>query len=636
MRRAMSIKVLDAATVGKIAAGEVVERPSSVAKELIENALDAGATSITVEMRDGGTSYLRITDNGCGIPPEEVRLAFENHATSKLRTGDDLMDIHTLGFRGEALPSIAAVSRVEITTRVKGAPAGVRLRIEGGNVLDVSEAGCPEGTTLIVRDLFFNVPVRRAFLKKSSYEAGVLSDLVTRLMLGNPGVSIRLINNGRTTFHSYGDGNLLHAAMAVYGRETAEHLITLDASEGALRIQGFIGVGECARSTRTQQSFFVNGRLIRCPLLTQALEAVCAGRVTIGTYPICALHVHLPSNAVDVNVHPNKLEIRFRDEAGMRLSAQALLGQAFEGERMLEVCPEPVVSSLSERPKVEVLQPDENEEKTEFSFDPTKVYSKKTEFSFANFPPLPHHANRVLQEGAPAVPMSSVPTQEPVPLFSVAPTPKSVAQTVIGLPKEEKREETSTSDNVEYRLIGVAFRTYVLLEYEDTLVMIDQHAAHERLLYERYQHRLEQGGAAQQLLVPMVIDVSAQEQAILMDNEKLLSEAGFDVEPFGMHAVRVRSVPFVLGQAELSPFFMQMLDQLNRLKGAAEDRRRGDLIQFCCKRAVKAGDKLSEDEIQALLKEMRDTAAPPTCPHGRPILRVLGKGELERMFKRQQ
>ncbi len=285
----MPIRVLDAATVGRIAAGEVVERPSSIAKELIENSLDAGATSITVEIKDGGIDYLRVTDNGCGIAPEDARIAFENHATSKIASGDSLSDILTLGFRGEALPSIAAVARVSMTTRQKGRDSGLKLQIEGGRITDVSEAGCPEGTTIVVRDLFFNTPVRRGFLKKPTTEAGVIADMLARLILGNPGTSMRFISNGRTVYHSHGDGDIRHAALAIYGRETAQKMLLVDETEGSLRISGLIGLDELARANRSQEFFFINGRTVRAPLIAQALESSIRSRVMIGQYPMCAL-----------------------------------------------------------------------------------------------------------------------------------------------------------------------------------------------------------------------------------------------------------------------------------------------------------------------------------------------------------
>ena len=345
----MPIRVLDAATVGRIAAGEVVERPSSVVKELIENAIDAGATAVTVEIKGGGIDYLRVTDNGCGIEPGQVRLAFENHATSKLQNAEQLGDIRTLGFRGEALPSIASVSHVEMTTRARGQDTGVRLNIDGGADLRVRETGCPEGTTFVMKDLFYNLPVRRAFLKKPAYEGGLVADTVARMIMGNPGVSVRFINNGQNVYHSFGDGKLRHAVFAVYGKAAAEQMVAVDAMEGGTRVNGLIGVGELAKATRAHQAFFINGRAVRCATLTKALEEVCRTRVTIGLYPMCALNITLPPSSVNVNVHPNKLEVRFKDDITMRQVAERLMATAFEGERVLQLGPDSPAARTVER-----------------------------------------------------------------------------------------------------------------------------------------------------------------------------------------------------------------------------------------------------------------------------------------------
>ncbi len=645
------IRILDAATVGRIAAGEVVERPSSVAKELIENALDAHSTSVTVEIRDGGESFLRVTDNGSGIAPSDVRLAFENHATSKLRDDDDLTDIRTLGFRGEALPSIAAVARVEMTTRVKEAESGVRIRIEGGRFLDLSEAGCPEGTTIIVKDLFFNTPARRGFLKKAAYEAGVLGEMVERLALANPKVALRLISNGRTLLHSYGDDSMLHAALAVYGRETAALLKPIDAALGGLRIWGLIGVGDAARQNRSGQSFFINGRVVRCPLLTQALESACRGRVTIGMYPMCALHLDLPPSAIDVNVHPSKLEIRFRDEALVRESAKALFEKFFQQEHMTDIVHSPQPES---KPRIEYTPPAKIEQ-TEVQIPVAEPVEKQTE---SRETPTSQPENPLAIAAKPTKAAEKQPDGPAKPsevynstiLGALRPmmrenaaidrekwvedaTPAPVVeQSAVEAPEKAVTQPPKT----DYRLIGVYRNTYLLLEQADALVMIDQHAAHERILYEKYKRMLEQGTASQQLLTPLVVRVSAKERAVIEDNLETLSQAGFEVESFGERDVMVRAVPFVLSHASLSPFFMEMIEQLDRLKSATLDRRCGELIQLSCKRAVKAGDRLNDQEIQALLEEMARTSAPPTCPHGRPVMRVFRPGEIERMFKRQQ
>ena len=667
----MPIRILDAATVGRIAAGEVVERPSSVVKELIENALDAGATSITVEVKGGGIDYLRVTDNGCGIEPGQVRLAFENHATSKLQRAEQLDDIRTLGFRGEALPSIAAVSKIEMTTRAKGQESGVRLRMEGGKNPQVQETGCPQGTTLVMRELFFNVPVRRAFLKKPSYEGGLVSDAVSRMLLGNPGVSMRFISGGNTLYHSFGDGKLRHAVFAVYGREAAEKMVEVDASEGGARIYGLIGVGKLAKATRAHQLFFINGRSVRCPMLTKVLEQVCRSRVTIGMYPMCVLNLVIPAGAVVVNVHPNKLEVRFRDEEMMRGACERLLMSAFAGERVLqmerETAPQRSVERRAElrelpladaskaveapKPEPEAPKPAETPQPQEPAKapipKPPKPEQTRMELHAPARPGVLREQPNVLDNREiktvklPEHPLS----MEPAPLKrkeAMQPAPQKLsakdAQTAAPQiePARSVKAAAPTPEELPFRIIGVAFRTYILVECGETLLLIDQHAAHERLQYEKLMARASEGTASQQLLAPIVIHLSAREMAVISDNLSLLAEAGYEVEPFGEQDIRVRAVPFVMGKAEVRPLFLEMIQSLNQLKAATLDARRSEIMQMACKSAVKAGDSLSDSEISALIADMQKTGAPPTCPHGRPVVKTLTKRDLEKMFKRIQ
>ena len=665
----MPIRILDAATVGRIAAGEVVERPSSVVKELIENALDAGATSITVEVKGGGIDYLRVTDNGCGIEPGQVRLAFENHATSKLQRAEQLDDIRTLGFRGEALPSIAAVSKIEMTTRAKGQESGVRLRMEGGKNPQVQETGCPQGTTLVMRELFFNVPVRRAFLKKPSYEGGLVSDAVSRMLLGNPGVSMRFISGGNTLYHSFGDGKLRHAVFAVYGREAAEKMVEVDASEGGARIYGLIGVGELAKATRAHQLFFINGRSVRCPMLTRVLEQVCRSRVTIGMYPMCVLNLVIPAGAVDVNVHPNKLEVRFRDEEMMRGACERLLSTAFAGERVLqmerETAPQRSVERRAElrelpladaskaveapKPEPEAPKPAETPQPQEPAKapipKPPKPEQTRMELHAPARPGVLREQPNVLDNREiktvklPEHPLS----MEPAPLKrkeAMQPAPQKLSandvQTAAPQVESAKPANAPTPEELPFRIIGVAFRTYILVECGETLLLIDQHAAHERLQYEKLMARASAGTASQQLLAPIVIHLSAREMAVISDNLSLLAEAGYEVEPFGELDIRVRAVPFVMGKAEVRPLFLDLIQSLNQLKAATLDARRSEIMQMACKSAVKAGDSLSDSEISALIADMQKTGAPPTCPHGRPVVKTLTKRDLEKMFKRIQ
>ena len=690
----MPIRILDAATVGRIAAGEVVERPSSVVKELIENALDAGATSITVEVKGGGIDYLRVTDNGCGIEPGQVRLAFENHATSKLQRAEQLDDIRTLGFRGEALPSIAAVSKIEMTTRAKGQESGVRLRMEGGKNPQVQETGCPQGTTLVMRELFFNVPVRRAFLKKPSYEGGLVSDAVSRMLLGNPGVSMRFISGGNTLYHSFGDGKLRHAVFAVYGREAAEKMVEVDASEGGARIYGLIGVGELAKATRAHQLFFINGRSVRCPMLTKVLEQVCRSRVTIGMYPMCVLNLVIPAGSVDVNVHPNKLEVRFRDEEMMRGACERLLSTAFAGERVLqmdrETAPQRSVerrAELRELPLTDATKAAEAPKPAPEAPKPAEAAQMPTSKASAGAPksetnakqepakepvPKPEQTRMELRTDArpgvlrenpnvlddreiktvtlPQRPLSANPApakreEAPQPAsqnmsandaHTARPDKLNVIDGQSVAAQNASRTQAPAPEELPFRIIGVAFRTYILVECGETLLLIDQHAAHERLQYEKLMARASEGTASQQLLAPIVIHLSAREMAVISDNLDLLSEAGYEVEPFGELDIRVRAVPFVMGKAEVRPLFLEMIQSLNQLKAATLDARRSEIMQMACKSAVRAGDSLSDSEIAALIADMQRTGAPPTCPHGRPVVKTLTKRDLEKMFKRIQ
>lgn len=661
----MPIRILDAATVGRIAAGEVVERPASVVKELVENSLDAGATSVTVEIRDGGIGYMRVTDNGCGIEPGQVRLAFENHATSKLVTPEQLDDIRTLGFRGEALPSIAAVARVEMTTRAKAQEAGTRLNVEGGRNMIVREIGCPEGTTVIMRDLFFNIPVRRAFLRKAQYEAALVNDTVARMILGSPKISFRFINNGRTVYHSFGDGDLRHAVFAVYGRETAENMLEVDQSEGAMRIRGLVGVGEQAKATRAHEAFFINGRSVRCPLLSQALESVCRERVTIGMYPMCALHLTLAPGSVDVNVHPNKLEVRFRDEAATRIAVESMLRDALQGGSMLrlkaekpaiveekhtvEQLPLPDMDNVTANTtEVQNVQTEVVNQKTEVSDIATKVVkdalpddafealiqaerrrlgispsgSELRETAFAPWPKRSPVPDVMTFAGGGTVPFA----QMHAPMATKTPPAQPVEQLTLAQDK----------DSAPYRVIGVLFKTYILLECEDAFLLIDQHAAHERLRYDAMAKAVEEGVASQRLLTPQIVRVSAREMTLVEENMDALTAAGYDISPIGDRDLQIRAVPHIHGHAELTPRFMDVISSLSGLGSAALEARRDEILQAACKGAVKAGDALSDSEIKALLSQMEASGAPPTCPHGRPVIKTFSRREIERMFRRIQ
>jgi len=655
----MPIRVLDPILVGKISAGEVVERPSSVVKELVENSIDAGATKLTVEIKDGGIESLRVTDNGSGIEPNQVATAFQNHATSKLSSAEQLDDIRTLGFRGEALPSIAAVARIELQTRTKGGRGGVKYEIdETGRKL--SDAGCPEGTTIVARDLFYNTPVRRTFLKKPQYEAGLVTETVARLILANPQVAIKYVNNGRVIYQSFGDGDIRHAAYAVYGREVARQLTDIDVSEGAFRIRGLLGLGELARSSRGQQMFFINGRVVRCAILQKALEAAVEGRVPRGSYPMCALHLTIAPGSVDVNVHPSKLEVRFRDEEAVYNTALALIQNSFGKKSALQDMFEDKIRDVRPVSRITVVRPAPEEQPEQ---KPEPRPEPKIEIKPAPAPELrPEPKIEIRPEPKPEIQSDSKPEIKPEIKCEIKPEIRPAPQPAIpeqpetqdffallhqekerlGLGREERpqrpapavQETMLKAGGKPCRAIGTLFHTYILVETDDAMVMIDQHAAHERLQYEKFKAQLEAGNACQMLAVPLVVDVSPRELAVLSDNLEVLKETGYDAEVFGERSIRVNGVPHLFGRADVRPLFVELADELSNLRSAEIERRKEEVMRFSCRRSVKAGNTLTSMEIQVLIDMLDQAETPPTCPHGRPIFRVFSRREIERMFGR--
>ena len=514
------------------------------------------------------------------------------------------------------------------------------------------------------------------------------------MLLGNPGVSMRFISGGNTLYHSFGDGKLRHAVFAVYGREAAEKMVEVDASEGGARIFGLIGVGELAKATRAHQLFFINGRSVRCPMLTKVLEQVCRSRVTIGMYPMCVLNLVIPAGAVDVNVHPNKLEVRFRDEEMMRGACERLLNTAFAGERVLqmdrETAPQRSVerrAELRELPLTDATKAAEapkpapeapkHAEAAQMPTSKASAGAPKSETNAKQEPakepvPKPEQTRMELRTDArpgvlrenpnvlddreiktvtlPQRPLSANPApakreEAPQPAsqnmsandaHTARPDKLYVIDGQSVAAQNASRTQAPAPEELPFRIIGVAFRTYILVECGETLLLIDQHAAHERLQYEKLMARASEGTASQQLLAPIVIHLSAREMAVISDNLDLLSEAGYEVEPFGEQDIRVRAVPFVMGKAEVRPLFLEMIQSLNQLKAATVDARRSEIMQMACKSAVKAGDSLSDSEIATLIADMQRTGAPPTCPHGRPVVKTLTKRDLEKMFKRIQ
>ena len=651
------IQLLNDEVIGKIAAGEVVERPAAAIKELVENSLDAGASAVTVEIRDGGINYFRVTDNGSGIPSGDIRMAFERHATSKITRAQDLHSIATLGFRGEALASIAAVSHVTCTTRTKADASGIKVKNDGGQITSIEEAACPEGTTFVVRDLFFNTPVRLKFLKKPATEAGFVTDLMMRLILSRPDVSFRYINQGKTVYHSAGDGKLESAVFSIYGSEMLKSMRKVEGNQSGVLLKGYVGIGESARGNRGHQSFFINGRYMKSNILSAAVESACRERVMIGKFPSCVLHLTMPYETVDVNVHPNKLEVRFQNEGALYAAIEALVRDALVERDALARPAE--IKLTPEKPAVapvqvtrQTVQPAvEKKEAPVVQVAQRVPAPTPVERPVTSRAPIPEAPAKVAMVTAvqPIRPVAPLVMSEPVRKWD-DPAPKPVEQ---NRPKTEQTEEKPSVGFVEpqaeqvpsflpdapkpMKLLGVAFNTFILVEYEDHLLMIDQHAVHERLLFDRLMKAYDQHEAGQELLIPMLVTVTRREQELLMEHQELLEGIGLSIEPYGDQEMAIRSIPMILGNPQAKDFLHDIISQLESERGGISlEKRRASILQLACKKAVKGGDALSEDEIRHLVTQMIDQKVTPTCPHGRPLVVSLSHTELDKRFKRIQ
>ena len=628
------IRPLPPEVIGQIAAGEVVERPAAAIKELVENSMDAGATAVTVDIREGGLASFRVADNGSGIRPEDIRMAFARHATSKIRTAQDLFGVRSLGFRGEALASIAAVARVTCQTRARDQEMGLTARNEGGEFLDIREAACPEGTTFTVKDLFFNAPVRRKFLKKPAAETAAVSELMARLILSHPAVSFRFMADGKTVYFSPGDGNLDSAVMSVYGAETLKLLTKIEGNMNGVMLSGFVGTGDASRGNRAHEHFFLNGRAMRSGLLSSALENACRQRVMVGRFPLCVLHLTMPYENADVNVHPNKWEVRFQDERGVRQAVETVVYDALEKTNDAPVIPPMYLPPANAAPR------------------PAPAPIQATEPAA----PLPRQSGKLAaftEDGsAPSFAPAMPPQEPPAPVFAPPPARPAVLQDSGAAllpprpaacpPPEAPADQTEAPlvaaafAEKPLRVIGVAFKTYILMEYGDLMILADQHAVHERLLYERFMRETAAAPASQTLLAPLVIQLNRAEYACFEENADVLLRAGFDLSPFGDGAVQLRGVPIVLGQPQAESCLRDALDELAANPSASPADRTGRVIQMACTHAVKGGEELPMDSVTQLIRDVMEQRVTPTCPHGRPLMVQITRTELEKRFRRIQ
>ena len=624
-----------------IAAGEVVERPASVVKELLENAVDAGASQVTVEIRDGGMTFMRITDNGCGMSSEDARTAFLRHATSKLRTADDLAAIATMGFRGEALAAIASVSRIDLLTKTPGSISGTSLSLEAGNITEESEAGCPDGTTIIVRDLFFNTPARMKFMKSDTVEGGRVSAAVQLQALAHPEVAFRFIRDGKEVLSTPGTGQLEAAVYCVYGRECGK-MVKVESRWEGYSLTGYISKPTDARPSRNLQTFFVNDRPVKSRILIAALEEAYRNQIMVGKFPACVLHLHLPSNVVDVNVHPAKTEVKFLNEkAVFDCVHYGVLGALNKtpDRPQVQFKPAPAAPAAPAKPVTQAAKPPKQE-----NFFRTMTSEEYKTFSAAvkeapNPSPLAAAATaaaversiqkpvkeQVILPKVASVPLPPLPEKKPKPVVVPVPVPveEPVQEVIETMPQE-----------IPWRYVGELYNSYIIVEQGEEAYLIDKHAAHERILFEKLKANQE-AISSQSLLSPVACRLSPEEASILLANKSLLEELGFEAEEFGENTLLLRQIPMDLGVEQAQETLEQMAADLLNGRRERKDNVRDEILHtVACKAAIKAGWHSSEKELKVLAEQVMARDDLKHCPHGRPICITLSKKQLEKQFKR--
>lgn len=659
------IQVLDQITIDKIAAGEVIERPASIVKELVENSIDAKAASVTVEIQDGGISLIRVTDNGSGIEREDIRNAFLRHSTSKIRKVEDLAHIASLGFRGEALSSISAVTRTELITKTKEDTFGTRYVIEGGVEQSLEDAGAPDGTTFLVRQLFYNVPARRKFLKTPMTEAGHVQDLLMRLALSHPEVAFTFINNGQTKMRTSGNGKLKDVIYSIYGREAAANLIELDYSMDGLVMKGYLGKPVITRGNRNFENYFVNGRYVKNAMLSKAIEDAYKDFLMQHKFPFVVIHFQVDGEKIDVNVHPTKMEMRFqRQQDVYNIVYEGVHRTLLEPELIPQVeAPAPKVISQPKSespfllkpktaPQPMEKKPEEKEEPHDEAYFMKKMKERVLSYHQRNSSAEVSKKEQIFRPQAQAERIKDALARakevEKQPQKQAEEQPELIRETPVYETKpvtEEKAEQLNLFEEhllkrekkAEYKLIGQVFETYWLVEFENSLYIIDQHAAHERVLYERTLKEMKNREfTAQYLSPPIILSLSMQEAQVLNENMDRFTRIGFEIEPFGGEEYAVRAIPdnlFGIAKKEL------LLEMLDDLADGISTSMTPELIDekvasMSCKAAVKGNNWLSAQEADALIGELLLLENPYHCPHGRPTIIAMTQRELEKKFKR--
>lgn len=646
-----TIKLLDTHTINKIAAGEVVERPSSVVKELVENSIDAKASTITVEIKNGGIDFIRVTDNGCGIDKDQVEIAFLRHATSKITSADDLLEVMSLGFRGEALASIGAVSKVELITKTPGVLTGKRVAVHGGKLLESEEIACPEGTTLMIRQLFYNVPARKAFLKSTSTETSRIADSMYKLALAHPEVSFKYIQNNKLIFTTSGNNELKQCVFHLYGKETAKNVIPIYYEANGIEVVGLIGNPSITRGNRHYEHFFINGRYVKSYTLQKATEDAYKTLVTIGKFPFVIIHVNVHPDTVDVNVHPTKLEVRFKDQDSIYQTVYDSITAHLQEQNLIPQAIKPPVKSA---PVVNQTKEALQQVRVESFLTPHKAPQIFNPSTFSEAPKKtirePEKVRAHLFTSQPIKSVSSHETvldtisveiskqeepivcETPVPIQAVSASTQTIMElSVDSLPPAKK-------EHLDYKIVGQLFNTYWMIEYMNQLFIIDQHAAHERVMYENYMRDFANASVSSQLLLsPETFHVSASEREWINTHLDVFSKLGFILELFGENHILIREVPYLFNKPMPITAVKQLIDTLQDTPiQSLYEIKESDIIQMSCKSAIKAHDQLDAIECKALIEALLNLENPFTCPHGRPTIVSLTKNDIEKIFKRIQ
>lgn len=631
------IKVLDNMTIQKIAAGEVIENPASIVKELVENSLDANAENIVIEINNGGKSYIRITDDGDGIPKDDISIAFKRHSTSKLNNINDIYSIMSLGFRGEALASISTVSKMEILTKTSGSEAGVHSHIEEGEVISSDIVGCPKGTTMIVKDLFYNLPVRKKFLKSDISEGNQINDIITKLVLGNYEKSIKFIRDGKTILHTSKNKDLLDTIYTVLGKDFANNLIQIDYKDSYIRINGFISNNNLYRGNRGHQYMYINGRSIVNSAISKSIENKYKSLIPINRFPIFVLNIDIAPGEIDVNIHPTKQEVKF-------INKDRVIGTIANCiERyLLSSCSIPQISmnkdnqkdAKSELPKLYNLNDNDLDKASNITDEIvvrdfiTNGYNEIENLEIGNNLDFKFSNNENKEN---LIESYKLINESDKNFKSNDPNSDNLNDEIL------IEEQTIQDQLLDINPIGRIFNTYIIAESKDEekIFFIDQHAAHERIMYEKFKKEYEEESiTVQQLIVPEIIELTNSEMNKLLDNIKIFIKLGFDLEEFGSNCIALRGVPLVFGNPKGRELFLDILDNIDFEVKSSYDLKVEKIMKISCTKAIKSGDKITDSEILALLKDLRSCKNPYTCPHGRPTVIEMSKNDIEKEFLR--